>query len=369
MRGFARQAPVQGGERPDGVDPAAQPNLAGANDTLRMGPRLAELEDKIETGDFDVAGTLWRTSPVFDTYWRFAVERQRIFFERLNGKVNPTKDPILRTFKFTNAYRASDRVSQYLIRNVAYEGAQTPEALFYRIMLFKLFNKIETWELLQSALGELTSEEPRFDQIRALLNQALGRGVRIYSAAYIMPSGGGRYPRKHDAHLSLLEKMMIEGVPGRLEQTPTMSEAFQLLKSFPMLGDFLAYQFVTDLNYSTVCNFSEMEFVVAGPGARNGIRKCFPDLPMELANETIKAVCVAQEEEFDRRGLTFPTLWGRPLQLIDCQNLFCEVDKYARVAHPQIAGLSSRTRIKQTFRPSGELPKPYYPPKWNLKSI
>src|ERR1700675_2334796 len=270
-------------------------------------------DDKIDSGEFTIAGRRWRTSRVFETYWRFAVERQKIFFARLNGNGSRTDDPIFQTFKFTNAYRASDRVSQYLIRNVAYEGAQTPEALFYRIMLFKLFNKIETWELLQSALGELTSEEPRFDQIRALLNQALGRGVRIYSAAYIMPSGGGRYPRKHDAHLSLLEKMMIEGVPGRLEQTPTMSEAFQLLKSFPMLGDFLAYQFVTDLNYSTVCNFSEMEFVVAGPGARNGIRKCFPDLPMELANETIKAVCVAQEEEFDRRGLTFPTLWGRPL--------------------------------------------------------
>ena len=28
----------------------------------------------------------------------------------------------------------------------------------------------------------------------------------------------------------------------------------------------------------------------------------------------------------------FRDLWGRPLQLIGCQNLFCEVDKYARVA-------------------------------------
>ena len=34
--------------------------------------------------------------------------------------------------------------------------------------------------------------------------------------------------------------------------------------------------------------------------------------------------------------LDFQNLWGRRLQLIDCQNLFCEVDKYSRVypAHP-----------------------------------
>lgn len=134
-----------------------------------------------------------------------------------------------------------------------------------------------------------------------------------------------------------------------------------------MLGDFLAYQFVTDLNYSTLSDFAEDEFVVAGPGARDGIRKCFPDLPLDMANEAIRAVFLAQEGEFRSRDLKFQTLWGRPLQLIDCQSLFCEVDKYSRVAHPQIVGLSSRSRIKQTFRPSAGLPDPYYPPKWNLR--
>jgi alpha-glutamyl/putrescinyl thymine pyrophosphorylase clade 1 len=326
-------------------------------------------EDQIETADFAIAGKLWRTSRVFDTYWRFAVERQKIFFGRLRGHATPTTDPILQTFKFTNAYRASDRVSQYLIKNVAYKGDQTPQELFFRIMLFKVFNKIETWEFLETELGELTWGKPRLDRMSKLLNHSLEHGTRIYSAAYIMPSGGGRYPRKHDAHLYLLEKLMTEDVPNRIAHMATMSEAFDLLKSFPMLGDFLAYQFVTDLNYSTLSNFSEKEFVVAGPGAKDGIRKCFPDLPIALANEAIKAVCLAQEAEFDRRDLHFPTLWGRPLQLIDCQNLFCEVDKYARVAHPEVTGISARTRIKQTFRPSGDIPPPFYPPKWNLKSI
>ena len=61
----------------------------------------------------------------------------------------------------------------------------------------------------------------------------------------------------------------------------------------------------------------------------------------------------------------FNDLWGRPLQLIDCQNLFCEVDKYARVAHPEI-GSGGPTRIKQTYSAD---PRPLtlgYPPKWGL---
>jgi hypothetical protein len=54
------------------------------------------------------------------------------------------------------------------------------------------------------------------------------------------------------------------------------------------------------------------------------------------------------------------------LQLVDCQNLFCEVDKYARVAHPQVSGLSGRTRIKQRFRPAPEPLRAWFPPKWGL---
>lgn len=48
-------------------------------------------------------------SPVYDLYWRFATERQAIFFARLEGQPSPwTSDPVLQAYRFTNAYRASD---------------------------------------------------------------------------------------------------------------------------------------------------------------------------------------------------------------------------------------------------------------------
>src|SRR5438552_2556318 len=90
-----------------------------------------------------------RPTPVYDTYWRFAAERQEIFFARMTGLPPPwTKDRILAEFKFTNAYRAADRVSQFLIRHVIYRRdlPNSIEEIFFRTMLFKLFNKIETWE-------------------------------------------------------------------------------------------------------------------------------------------------------------------------------------------------------------------------------
>ena len=37
-----------------------------------------------------------KPTPVYDTYWRFAAERQRVFFRRLEGLPPPwTDDPIL----------------------------------------------------------------------------------------------------------------------------------------------------------------------------------------------------------------------------------------------------------------------------------
>jgi hypothetical protein len=111
-------------------------------------------------------------------------------------------------------------------------------------------------------------------------------------------------------------------------------------------------------------DFSEMEFVVAGPGAHNGIRKCIVDTGGFNDADVIRAVTEMADREFDRLSLSFCTLWGRPLQLIDCQNLFCEVDKCARIVHPAISGTAGRTRIKRRFTPK---PKPltqWYPPKW-----
>ena len=145
-----------------------------------------------------------------------------------------------------------------------------------------------------------------------------------------------------------------------------MAAAFALLRAYSSVGDFLAYQFLTDLNYNEFMRFSETDFVVPGPGARDGLRKCFESLGDLDEPDTIRWVMDRQQCETRRLGLEPINLWGRPLQLIDCQNLFCEVDKYARVRHPEAKGRSGRTKIKQRFTPSIEPLSPWYPPKWGI---
>jgi hypothetical protein len=310
-----------------------------------------------------------KPSVVLDTYWKFAHERQEVYFRRIKNSQSPwTNDPILNEHKFTNTYRASDRVSQYLLRSVIYKGPQNTNDLFFRVLLFKIFNKIETWKALEEELGEIRASNFQIKRYAAVLEELRAQKISIYSAAYIMPSGGKslRFSNKHLMHLNLLKRMLDDQLPKKLESSSSMEEAFQLLLSYPTIGDFLAYQFVTDLNYTEMLDFSEMDFVVPGPGARDGLKKCFTNLGDYDEQGAIRYVTENQDREFERLDLKFKPLWGRPLQLIDCQNIFCETDKYARVAHPEFKGRTERTRIKQKFTSHGPLEIPFFPPKWCL---
>lgn len=323
--------------------------------------------------DFDISQTSRRKhvtpTVVFDTYWRFATERLAMLYRRLADPLGPwTDDPILRAYRFTNTYRVADRVSQYLIKEIQYHSdrSQAPRELFFRTILFKIFNKVETWEALERAHGPLTWETADLNAIDLTLTQLLERGQRIYSAAYIMPAPPFGKPRKHSNHLSLLARMMADRLPERVRQAPDLQTVYENILAYPGLGRFLAFQYAIDLNYSTLLDFSEADFVVAGPGALDGISKCFKSTDRS-PEWVIRWVTERQGEETASRQLDFPGLFGRPLQPIDCQNLFCEISKYARVAHPEVVGVANRLRIKQTYRPiSRDLPRPFFPPRWRL---
>jgi len=308
---------------------------------------------------------------VYETYWKFAQLRQDIFYKRVNNLPPPwTADKILLKFKFTNVFRATDRVSQYLIKNVIYNDSfdSSGQEIFFRIILFKFFNKIETWELLRRNGLSMSWSDFNFDEYDRVLESSLCKGNRIFSAAYIMPSGCSRFgnTRKHKNGLELIRLLMKDEVWKKLSSAKRMQDAFSILKGYPMLGEFLAYQFLIDINYSTLLNFSENDFVVPGPGAKSGIAKCFSDLGGLTQEEIVKLIVDMQDSEFKRLNLSFGGLFGRKLHLIDCQNIFCEVDKYSRIYHPQIRGLSGRTKIKQLYTPSYKPLPLFFPPKWQI---
>ncbi len=311
-----------------------------------------------------------RATEAFRSYWRLAAERQQIFYRRLRDEQPPwTDDPVLASHRFTNAYRASDRVSQFLINEVIYGAAVDERSTVLRILLFKIFNRVETWRYLEESVGPITTASFDADRLTQLLDIRLAAGNRLYSAAYIMPSPKLGAERKHANHLQLLSRLLVDGTVDELVGASSLSDLYSTLAGVHSFGKFLAFQFAIDLNYSALYPFSEMDFVVAGPRAHDGIAKRSVDTDGLGAEDVIRAVADAAENCLAALDIEFESLWGRPLQLIDCQNLFCEVSKYARVAHPELQGSSGRTRIKQRYVPNRTPLAVGYPPKWGLPTL
>lgn len=305
---------------------------------------------------------------VFDLYWYFACERQNIFWKKINGDPAPwTHDKILQEYKFCNSYRVNDRVSQYLLKNVIYNGNNyNYEDMLFRIILFKLFNKESTWELLSKNFGDILLKNFNTKKYSIILENAISNGTKIYNDAYISCANKAfGYDRKHDNHLALLDKMFnIDKMQDKIIKCNTMQDAFNIIKGYPLIGNFMAYQLVTDINYSSFVNWKENEFTVAGPGSLRGIKKCFIDKGTMTNEDIIKYMYMHQDEEFKRLNLNFKRIGNRPLQLIDCQNIFCELDKYCRQALPDLK--SNRTKIKKHYVPKKDKIEYIYPTKWEI---
>lgn len=307
---------------------------------------------------------------VFRYYFYFIQERMNMFWRRCEGKRVLTDDPILREYKFTNVYRACDRVSQYLIRNVIYNKVErfSPQDLLLRILVFKIFNRIDTWEYLEQTYGEITIHHFDVKMISALLSERQ-RYAPIFNNAYMMTGSHKRYnylSTKHDKWLTMVkEEFLDEGVVAKILKAKSLEEVYTLLRGCSFLGGFLAYQYAIDFNYSPYINFDENSFVVAGIGAIRGIQKCFLSHGYSY-EDAIRYTQLHFNELQSKYGYTdFKPLDNHEPTLLDLQNCFCETDKYLRAKMPDL--VVGNKRIKQKYKQQG--PSIYYmfPLKWHVK--
>lgn len=305
----------------------------------------------------------------FRFYFYFIQERMNIFWNKYEHKDHLTDDPILHEYKFTNVYRACDRVSQYLIRDVIYNDIDryTPEDVLLRIIVFKVFNKIETWNYIRE-ISDITMDSFNVERLSKDLLQRQ-KDYPIFSNAYMMAGSHSDYPSiktKHQLWLQIIEDEFIKkkGV-AKIMKARSMEAIYLLLREYPLIGDFLAYQYTIDLNYSPYLNFDEDSFVKAGVGAVRGIKKCF--LSYGSCYEDAIVYTHNHFEELQvRYGLSnFRPLPGRKLKLIDLQNCFCETDKYLRAKMPELK--VGNVRIKQHYKPSNGKINYYFPDKWGVQ--
>ena len=302
-------------------------------------------------------------------FFYFIQERMEIFWNKIEGRNTLTSDPILRKYKFTNVYRACDRVSQYLISEVIYKNIEkyTPQDVLLRILVFKVFNKIATWEYLLQTYGEITTRNFDVKQISTLLS-ARQANVPIFNNAYMMTGSHTKYDylsSKHEKWLTMVrDEFLGNQIVNEVLEASSLEDVYSALHKCSFLGGFLAYQYAIDFNYSPYVDFSENSFVKAGIGAIRGIKKCFHCYGNEY-EDAIYYVLDHFEELQAKYGFTdFRPLPGRKPTLLDLQNCFCETDKYLRQAMPEL--MVDNKRIKQVYKACLHELSYMFPPKWNI---
>src|SRR3546814_17347828 len=115
---------------------------------------------------------------------------------------------------------SSDVCSSDLIREIQYDSARSPDPaeVIFRTLLFKIFNKVETWELLETQNGPISWQSFNLEAADNVMHRAMHHGSTIYSAAYIMPMPSMGSQKKHSNHLRLLEQLIQAGHDGKIDR-------------------------------------------------------------------------------------------------------------------------------------------------------
>jgi len=186
-----------------------------------------------------IGNTKLKVTSVLDELYRWIVARHEIYLARVQGRPADewTDDVVLKRHKFTNVFRELDRVTQYEIRHVI-GGHRTPpednedairEAVF-RVLIFKIFNRPSTWELLnKSEVGPVSWKTFDFKKYKKVLDRAHAEGVILYNSAYqiLPPMEFKDYedcPTTSSKHLKLVSLMMEEGLAEDLMASNTIEE-------------------------------------------------------------------------------------------------------------------------------------------------
>lgn len=280
---------------------------------------------------------------------------------RLSFSCRWTEDRILQAYFFCNSFRVLDKVSQYLITEVIEKGSQKDEEVVFRVILFNLFTKIETWEILQQHLGPLTWSTYNRERYRAVLDKAHSAGMTLYTGAFIKPAPKFSHKTNYMNHLEFLEILMAENITKICKCAKHMADVFEWLVSFPSLGEFTTYQLMLSLSYTKVLNFHRNDFVVPGPGSISGLKKLFgTSIERHIGRQAgfeqdvMRYLAEHQQTYFNLGNFQFVGLGPRelPMDIADIEHALCEVDKYCRAAHPSLKG--RRTHLHRTFKPPTE---------------
>ncbi len=269
-------------------------------------------------------------------YFGTARERYKIYLRRsVPGPRSPigpwTGDPIFQEYKFCNLFREHDKVTIWLRENWREPYADHPN-LPFAMALARLIN----WPPTLEEIGFPKRWNPNL--VLKVLRRRKGEGKKIYTGAYLLgscPKGSERaIYLVHDVLTPLYYKLKGPIPLSSLLTTGYLQFNWEWFRSQRGLGDFLAYEVVSDLRHTKYLRDAPdiMTWANAGPGALRGLTRLWGyqpktrqiegySFPKKNALEAMQNLLTKSQEE----------RWTPRLEMRDIEHWLCEFDKYKRI--------------------------------------
>lgn len=265
-------------------------------------------------------------------FFEYARKRQQIKIFKDAGFSRPwSDDPILNKYRFCNVFREDDRNTIWYKENLRDVIGPYPSVQLRAAAVFRYINRIETMEKIKHLLMVDCWDADEFERI---LREHAAQGRPIVGAAYIVKSPNGM--DKIAGIRSLLEPVIADADKLSIDFMThrSLEHANQVLTTYPWIGDFMAYEIVSDLRWTRVLIEAQdiLSWANPGPGATRGIgRLMSEDGSVQKGftrEDKLNIMRKLLQESFDSDNWPCRD-WGH-WEMREVEHNLCEFDKYER---------------------------------------
>lgn len=316
-----------------------------------------------------------------ELYCRWIKERYTVHLKKDVEKLPPpwTSWDIMQKYRFCNVRREQDRESRYLIEHIVENAELTLEEKILNILVFRFWNKSQTFEIMGFPKKKALLLEDDFDIAEevALKFQKENPSYVWYTAVFC--SGGIKRVWANEEQLwakgdpkdlcmprrpfYMWNWCIKNDIVGKILESKNQFDCYDSIrynssipKGIPGFGEFLAYQVFVDMSYIPEFSFSENEFTIAGPGCKMGLRYLFEDSDGMTPEEQLfwlrdhqNALLKKYDVDLQELMTDLPPI-ERSLSVMSLENIMCEGSKTFRAVYK-----NGKPKMSYKYRNSDEL--------------
>jgi len=263
-------------------------------------------------------------------YW--INERHKIYTKRfLNKKPKPwTEDKILQQYKFTNVYRQLDKgtialdsmLGKWFNNPTPLKDMDLDDAIdiAFNIIWYRMFN----WYEHAKTIGFVSHK--KHAHVLETLTALKRENKRIYTGAYMISAAGRLNSLMGKVYATFIAAEEVAEMGEKfisfVYYNQTLEAIWEYLKELPMVGEFVAYEIVSDFRHTPLLSGASDKLTWAniGPGAVRGLKR----LSLAVAQSSMQHLLSISPEYLEPHV-------NIPFEMREIEHSLCEFDKYMRI--------------------------------------